>query len=77
MAGRVDESDFPAVLFDLIGADMLSDAASLAFNHLGLANGIQQRCLAVIDVAHDRDDRRARLQITIGIGLGKQAFLDI
>ena len=40
----------------LIGADMLGDAAGLARNDVGLAHGVQQRCLAVIDMTHDRDD---------------------
>jgi len=30
--------------------------------HIGLAHGIQQRGLAVIDMTHDGDDGRARLQ---------------
>ena len=44
---------------DLVGADVLGDAAGLARGHLGLADGVQQRGLAVVDVAHDRDHRRA------------------
>ena len=48
------------VVVDLVGADVLGDAAGLARGHLGLADRVQQRRLAVVDVAHDRDDRRAR-----------------
>ena len=43
---------------DLIGADVLGDAAGLAGDHVGLADGVEQRGLAVVDVAHDGDDRR-------------------
>ena len=63
VAGRVDEGDLLAVLLDLIGADMLGDAASLAGDDIGVADGVEQRGLAVIDVAHDGDHRRPRLEI--------------
>jgi hypothetical protein len=42
----------------LIGADMLRDAAGLARDDIGLADRVEQRGLAVVDMAHDRDHRR-------------------
>ena len=45
----------------LVGADMLGDAAGFVRRHIGLAQRIEQRGLAVVDMAHDGDDRRARL----------------
>ena len=42
---------------------MLGDAAGLAGDDVGLAHRVEQRGLAVVDMAHDGDDRRARLQI--------------
>ena len=42
-----------------VGADVLGDTASFSGGDVGRANAIEQRSLAVIDVAHDRDDRRA------------------
>ena len=45
---------------DLVGADVLGDAAELALGDLGGADGVEQRGLAVVDVAHDGDHRRAR-----------------
>ena len=77
VAGRVDEGDLLTVLLDLIGADMLRDAASLAGNDLGVADGVEQRCLAVVDVAHDGHDRRTRLLVFRRIRKVEQAFLDI
>ena len=59
VAGGVDEADRLAVLVHLVGADVLGDPAGLAGDHLGLADRVQQRGLAVVDVAHDRDHRRA------------------
>ena len=44
---------------DLVGADVLRDAAGFACRDVGRADGIEQRGLSVIDVAHDGDDRRA------------------
>ena len=63
VAGRVDEGDPPGAVLDLVGADVLGDAADLAGRDRGLADGIEKRRLAVVDVAHDRDHRRARLEI--------------
>ena len=45
---------------DLVGADVLGDAAGFAACDVGGADGVEQRGLAVVDVAHDGDDRRAR-----------------
>ena len=44
----------------LVGADVLGDAAGFACRHVGFANGVEQRGLAVIDVAHDGDHGRTR-----------------
>ena len=50
---------FRSLTVHVIGADVLRDAAGLALGHAGCADRVEQRRLAVIDVAHDRDDRRA------------------
>ncbi len=78
VARRVDEGDALAALqLDLIGADMLGDAAGLAGRDVGVAQRVEQRRLAVIDMAHDGDDRRARLEIVLDIDLALEADLDI
>ena len=38
------------------------EAAGFARNHIGLAQGVEQRGFAVVDVPHDRDHRRAGFQ---------------
>ena len=48
---------------DVVRADVLRDAAGLALGDPRLADGVEQRRLAVVDVAHDGDDRRARDQV--------------
>ena len=56
-----------AAVVDLVGADVLGDAAGLAGGDLGLADRVEQRGLAVVDVAHDRDDRRALDEVLLGV----------
>ena len=78
MAGRVDEGYGPAVRRrNLIGPDMLGDAAGFARHDVGLSYGIEQRRLAVIDVAHDGHDGRAGDEVHIFVGLVEEAFFDI
>ena len=56
----VEEGDHAALGFDVVSADVLRDAAGFARGDLGAADVVQQRGLAVVDVAHDGHDRRAR-----------------
>ena len=62
VARGVEEGDDALRRLDVIGADVLGDAAGFAGRHLGAADVVEQRGLAVIDVAHDGDDRRPRLE---------------
>ena len=59
VAGSVDEGQQLAVPLHLVGADVLGDAAGLAGDHVRLTDPVEQQRLAVVDVAHDGDDRRA------------------
>ena len=56
---------------------MLGDAAGFAGRHFARADGVEQRGLAVVDVAHDGDHRRARLELRRIVGDVEQAFLDV
>ena len=59
-----------------VGADVLGDAAGFAGGDVGLADDVEQRGLAVVHVAHDGDDGRARLEflrLVLGIDFD---FLD-
>jgi hypothetical protein len=69
VAGRIQEHDVAGRRVDLVSADVLGDAAGLARGDVGLADGIEQRCLAVIDVPHHRDDRRARQPRSSGLSV--------
>ena len=67
VARGVEEGDRLVAVVHLVGADVLGDAAGLAGRDLGLADGVEQRGLAVVDVAHDRDHRRALDQVLVGV----------
>ena len=68
VAGRVEEAQHRATVgFHLIGADVLGDSPGFARDNLGIANRIQKRGFAVVDVPHDRDHGRTRLEILFRI----------
>ena len=46
-----------AFVIDRVSADVLRDSAGFARRDPRLANRVHQRRLAVIDVAHESDDR--------------------
>ena len=50
---------------DLVGTDVLGDAAGLALADVGLTDGVQQSGLTVVDVTHDGDDRRTDLEVVL------------
>jgi hypothetical protein len=78
VARRVDEGDLGAGRgFHLVGADMLGDAAGLLRDDVGGADGVQQRGLAVIDMAHDGDHGGARLAILGVILRADEALFDV
>ena len=77
VARRVEEGDDAARRLDVVGADVLGDAARFARRDLGAADVVEQRGLAVVDVAHDRDDRRTRQRLVRGCHAGLQLFLDL
>ena len=79
MTRRVDEGDLLAAFRrgHLIGADMLGDPAGFAGDDIGVAQRVEQRGLAVVDVTHHGHHRRARLGIGGIVDDVKQAFLDV
>ena len=80
VARGVQERHRVPVVGDLVGADVLGDPAGLAGGHLGLTDRVQQRRLAVVDVAHDRHDRRALDEVLVGVvedGLGDLLVLGV
>ena len=77
MARGIQEGDEAVVDLDLICTDGLRDAAGLACGDVGLADGVQNTGLAVVNVAHDADHRGTLHQILLRIlFLREQALLD-
>ena len=63
VARRIEERDLLAVELDTVRTDVLRDTPGLAFDDVGFADVVQQRGLTVVDVSHDRDDRRTRHEV--------------
>ena len=61
----VDEGDLLVVVIDDRCTDVLGDASGLGLGDARLADRVEQRRLTVVDVTHDRDDRRTRLEVAI------------
>ena len=63
----VDEGDRAVVAVvldvDLVGTDVLGDAAGLARDDVRLADRVEQLGLTVVDVTHDGHDRRTGYQV--------------
>ena len=74
VARRVEEHDAAVAAGDVARADVLGDAAPLAGRDRGRADGVEEARLAVVDVAHDRHDRRAIDEVG-RVVLGEQLFL--
>ena len=67
MSRGIQEDDLLSVDLDFGSTDVLCDAAGLGFGDVGLTDGIQQGCLTVVNVSHNGDDRRSRLQIGLSV----------
>ena len=63
MTRGIDEGDLAVINHDLRSTDGLRDAARLAGSDAGVTDGVEEARLAVVDVAHDGDDRCARLKV--------------
>ena len=79
----VDEGDRPyravEVDLDLVGADVLGDAAGLFLADVGLTDRVQQSGLAVVDVTHDGHHRRTGLEVflaTLVLAVGEVEGLE-
>ena len=67
MARRVKEGDLSALDLDAVSADVLGNTARFACRNVRVADGIEDRGFAVVDVTHDANDRGAGNQLLLGI----------
>ena len=70
MTRRIQEGDHALAGFNMVRTDMLGDAAGLAGRHPGGTNMVEQRGLAMIDMAHHGHHRRTRLGRGVGMRFG-------
>ena len=63
VARRVDEGDLATIDVDDRSTDVLRNAASLTRRDAGVSNGVEQRRFAVVDVAHNGNHGRTRLEV--------------
>ena len=63
----IKKYDLLSVDFDFGSTDVLCDTAGLACCNVGVADGVQKRSLTVVYVTHYGDDRRTRLEFTLGV----------
>ena len=67
MARGIQEGDLLVAHLDAVRADMLGDATGLTLGDAGLADGVEQRGLAVVNVAQHDNDRIARHEILLAV----------
>ena len=70
MARRIEKRDALPMDADRVCADVLRDSTGFPFRDLRLTNGIEQRRLSMVDMAHDRDNRRPGLQMLLARSAG-------
>ena len=63
VARRVDEGDLATIDVDDRSTDVLRNAASLTRRDAGVANGVEQRRFAMVDVTHNGNHGRTRLEV--------------
>ncbi len=63
VTGGIQEGDRVVATLDGIGTHVLGDATGFARRDARLADRIEERGLAVIDMTHESDDRRTRLHL--------------
>ena len=78
VARGIEEGNHATRRFNVVGPDVLGNSARLAGSHLGAANVVEQRGLAMVNVAHHGDHGWARLacialgprlrKVSLGIG---------
>ncbi len=75
--GIKERQNRAAICGYLIGTDVLSDPACFAGHNPRVADRIQKRRFAVVNVAHDRDDRRTAFQIFGLVFFGVDHVFDV
>ncbi len=72
----IEEGDAVAFVIDRVGADVLGNAARFAGRDACFADRVHQGGLAVIDVAHERNDGPTRFEFLFGLNHRRGWCLD-
>jgi hypothetical protein len=64
---RIEKRDRPMLCFDLVRRDVLGNPARFAGDDVRFPYVIEERCLSMVHMSHDRDHRSALLQNAAGI----------
>ena len=76
VAGRVQERDLAVAIHGhVVRADVLRDSPRFTRDDIRLADVVEQRRLAVVDVTHDGHDRRSRYHLFGRVHRRRQGFL--
>ena len=75
VARGINKADGAVTMFNAVGSDMLGNAPSLTRSNPALSDEVQQRCLTVVNVTHECNNRGAILEFFFvllldGLGLG-------
>ncbi len=62
VTGCIDERKCRPIMIHGVGADVLGNSARFTCRDTRLADRIHQRCFAMINVSHERDDGTARFE---------------
>ena len=63
----INEGDLTSVDINNRSTDVLSDAARLALGNASLTDCVKKRCFAVVNMTHNRNDRRTRQKVILRI----------
>ena len=67
MAGRIQKSDDTFRGRNVVGADVLGNSARFAGRNARAPDGVEQGCLAMINVAHNGHHRRPDFHVGFGM----------
>src|SRR5262245_10122162 len=63
MPGRVEKRYPLTIVIDMFSANMVCNSSKFALDDVGVSNRVEQRGLAVVNMAHYRHDRWTRLEM--------------
>ena len=78
MTRSIQECDVPSILqLYVVSTDVLGNTTGLAFNHIGVTDVVQQRCLTMVYVSHHGNDGCARQQVVLVVDFFSDSLLNL